>query len=432
MRKVKLSHDIGFIEMSNILTVAVKGVLTFIQLIPYIRINEQDMKLLSVSDATTAKEFIKVNVLLNQSNSNYIRPIDNEVNDTFSPAKNKAFKYGEACRWILKDDEGNLIGRIAAFTNSKYINKGTDFPTGCIGFFDCINNQEAANLLFNEATVWLKSKGMDAVDGPINFGDRDKWWGLMVEGFEREPLYGMSYNPSYYESLFEGYGFKNYYNQYYYAMNVNDPLPDRFPERHTKFKSKPGYAAKHISKDNLEKHAQEFATVYNAAWAQHGEAKEITTAQVLKLFNKMKAVMDERLIWFAYYKDEPVAMWINIPDLNQYFKHFDGRLGLLQKLKLLWLKKTGQCRVFTGIAFGVVPKFQSLGIDSFMIYEGALLIQNKGWYDRYEMGWAGDWNPKMLNIYKNLGGNQSRRMVTYRYIFDNKHPFERHVVMEYK
>jgi len=390
------------------------------------------MQIIRVTDASLAKDFIMVNVLINVQNPNYIRPLDNEVNDTFDPSKNKSFKYGEADRWVLKNDAGQTIGRIAAFTNSKYVNKGTEYPVGCVGFFDCVNQQEAANLLFDTAAQWLEGKGMDAMDGPVNFGDRDKCWGLMVEGFNIAPLYGMSFNPPYYQQLIENYGFQNYYNQYYYAMVVNDPLPDRFAERHAKFKTKPGYTASHISKNNLQKHAQDFATVYNAAWAQHGEAKEITTEQVMKLFNKMKAVMDERLIWFAYYKDEPIAMWINIPDLNQYFKHFNGKLGLLQKLKLLWMKRTGQCRVFTGVAFGVVPKYQALGVDSFMIYEGALLIQNKGWYDRYEMGWAGDWNPKMLNIYKNLGGNQSRRMVTYRYIFHNRHPFERHIVMEYK
>lgn len=390
------------------------------------------MQLIEVNTANTAKDFIKVNVLLNRDNPNYIRPLNNEVNDVFDPSKNKSFKYGEAKRWILKD--GNkFIGRIAAFTNKKYINAGTEFATGGVGFFDCINDDSAAKVLFDAAKEWLQNKGTEAMDGPINFGDRDKWWGLMAEGFDKPPIYGMSYNPAYYEKLFENYGFKNYYNQYYYAMGVKDKLPDRFPERYAKFKNKPGYAARHISIKNLEKHAHEFATVYNAAWAQHGEAKEIAAKDVMKLFNKMKAVMDERLIWFAYYKDEPIAMWINIPDLNEYFKHFNGRLGLIEKLRLLWMKKNNKCRIFTGVAFGIVPKFQALGIDSFMIYEASLLIQPNDWYDRYEMGWAGDWNPKMINIYKSLGAVQSRRMVTYRYIFDeNKYPFERHPVMEYK
>lgn len=390
------------------------------------------MQVIEVNTPSLAKDFIMANVLMNRSNPLYIRPLDNEVNDVFNVNKNKNYQYGETRRWVLKDDNGAVIGRIAAFTNTKYVNHGTDFPTGGAGFFDCINNQAAANMLFDVAADWLRSKGMEAMDGPINFGDRDKWWGLMVEGFEKEPIYGMSYNPPYYEALFEGYGFQNFYNQYYYAMNVTDTLPARFPERHARFKSKPGYTATHINIKNLEKHAQDFATVYNAAWAQHGEAKEITTEQVVKLFNKMKAVMDERLIWFAYYKEEPIAMWINIPDLNQYFKHFNGKLGLLQKLRLLLMKKNNACRTFTGVAFGVVPKYQALGVDSFMIYEGALLIQDKGWYDRYEMGWSGDWNPKMINIYKHLSATQSRRMVTYRFLFDRTKPFERHPVMEYK
>src|SRR3954463_3560852 len=365
------------------------------------------MQLLPVTDATAARDFLKVNVLMNAGNPNYIRPLDNEINEVFDTTKNKTFKYGEAARWVLKDDNGKLIGRIAAFTNSKYVNKGTEFPTGGIGFFDCINDQQAANVLFEEAKRWLQQKGMEAMDGSINFGDRDKWWGLMVEGFDRAPIYGMSYNPPYYGQLFEGYGFRNYYNQYYYAMGVDDPLPPKFPERHAKFKAKPGYEAKHISISNLEKHAQDFATVYNAAWAQHGEAKEITKEQVMKLFNKMKPIMDERTIWFAYYKEEPIAMFINIPDLNQYFKHFNGKLGLIQKLRLLWLKKTGACKRLTGLAFGVVPKYQSLGIDSFIIKECASLVQNNRLYESYEMGWAGDWNPKMLNIYRSLGSKQS-------------------------
>lgn len=390
------------------------------------------MQISEVTNKQLEKDFLEVNALMNRQNPCYIRSLDNEVNAVFDPAKNKSFKYGEAIRWVLKDKNGRLIGRIAAFTNSKYVNNGTDFPTGGVGFFDCTDNQEAANLLFDTAKAWLQSKGMEAMDGPINFGDRDKWWGLMAEGFDSEPMYGMSFNPPYYEALFSNYGFKNYYNQYYYHMNVDDPLPARFPERHAKFKAKPGYEARHAKLSELDKYAEDFVTVYNAAWAQHGEAKEVTKEQIVKLFNSMKPIMDERTIWFAYYKEDPIAMFINIPDVNQYFKHFNGKMGLLQKLRLLWLKKTGYCKRLTGLVFGVVPKYQALGIDSFMIYESALLLQNKGWYTEYEMGWAGEWNPKMLNIYKSLGGTQSRRMITFRYLFNRDAAFERHPEMEYK
>jgi hypothetical protein len=274
---------------------------------------------------------------------------------------------------------------------------------------------------------------MEAMDGPVNFGDRDKWWGLMVEGFDREPMYGMSFNPSYYETLFTNYGFENFYNQYYYRKPLSAELPDRFKERYEKFITKQDYSVQHLHKKNLDKYANDFVHIYNSAWAQHGEAKAITKDQIMQLFKTLSPVMDERMIRFAYYKEDPIAMFINIPDVNQYFKHFDGQLGWKQKLHLLWMKFRKTNTRLTGLAFGVVPKFQSLGIDSFLIYSTSLLLHELKIYEEYEMGWAADWNPKMVNIYKSLGADPSRHMVTFRHIFDTqKHPFERHPVMEYK
>jgi hypothetical protein len=390
------------------------------------------MRVVAINTPGLIREFLNFNATVNANNPNYIRALDNEVEQVFDPTKNKLFKEGDAQRWIVQNNAGETIGRIAAFYYSKYKNKGTEYPVGCVGYFDCINDQSAANLLFDTAKLWLAQNGMEAMDGPINFGDRDKWWGLMIEGFDEEPMYVMSFNPDYYEQLISNYGFENYYNQYYYKANIFNELPPRFKERYEKFKAKPDYKAKHLDTSNLEKYAQDFVTIYNSAWAQHGEAKAITFDQIMKLFKTLKPIMDPRVIWFAYYKEEPIAMFINIPDVNQYFKFFNGKLGLLQKLQLLWMKWRGNNNRLTGLAFGVVPKYQSLGIDSFLIYSCSLLLLELKKYSEYEMGWAADWNPKMVNIYKSLGAQPSRRMVTFRYIFDKQvHPFERHPIMDY-
>jgi hypothetical protein len=378
---------------------------------------------------SASNDFLKVNLLMNKHNPRYIQPLDNEVNEVFDLKKNRYFKYGTAKRWILKDDKGNLTGRIAAFINSKYINKGDSYPVAGCGFFDCIDDQKSANLLFDTAKEWLQQNNMEAMDGPINFGERDKWWGLMIEGFDEEPMYGISFNPRYYEKLFEGYGFQNFYNQYYYSLAVYGTLSEKYPERHARFASKPDYKLKHIEKSNLPKFAKDFSTVYNAAWSQHKEAKEISYEKALALFNEMKPIMDEKLVWFAYYKDDPIGVWINIPDLNQYFKYFNGKFGWRQKLRLLILQKTKPSNKINGVAFGIVPKFQALGIDAYMIYGGASVIREKGGYKLIEMGWAGDWNPRMVGIYKAIGGTQSRRMVTYRYNFNRSREFERHPVV---
>jgi hypothetical protein len=143
----------------------------------------------------------------------------------------------------------------------------------------------------------------------------------------------------------------------------------------------------------------------------------------------MKPVIDERLIWFVYHKNEPIAFWINLPEMNQIFKYFNGKFGLIEKLKLLWMRRKGLNNKFTGIVFGVIPEYQGKGIDYYMITEGAKVIQNKTNYQELELQWQGDFNPKILNISKHIGGKQSRLLTTYRYIFDRSKEFKRHPIL---
>ena len=388
------------------------------------------MQLIEVTNSSLAKEFIEVNPIINKSNPNYIRPLDHEIIEIFNPNKNKAFRFGNVIRWILKNDQGELIGRIAAFTNKRYKNKGDDVTVGGIGFFDCINDQQAADMLFDVAKHWLLQQGMEAMDGPINFGERDRWWGLVVEGFQ-EPLYGMNYNPPYYVQLFENYGFQAFFHQICLGMDPKENLTEKVKQRHAVYDKDPEFSSAYIDKKRLEKYALDFMKVYNAAWAGHGGLKELRKEQVIIMFKKMKPVMDERLVWFAYHKDEPIAIFINLPDLNQWFKYLNGKFDLLHKLKFLWVKKTKPCKKFTGLVFGIVPEFQGKGIDAYIIGEADKVVKQPSFeYTEYEMQWIGDFNPKMLNVALGIGTvSQSRKLTTYRYLFDRTKEFKRHPII---
>lgn len=386
------------------------------------------MQLTEVKDAGLAKEFLQVNIIINKNDPNYIQPLDKDINEVFNPQKNKAFRFGETSRWVLKDKAGKLIGRIAAFTNKKYKNKGDDVPTGGIGFFDCINDQHAADMLFDVAKHWLMQKGIEAMDGPINFGERDRWWGLLVEGFE-PPLYCLNYNQPYYQALFESYGFRGFYNQICFGMKTGAPLLPKFIQRHADCEKDPNYSSAHIKKDQLEKFANDFTIVYNKAWAGHGGLKEMDKKVVLKMFKTMKPVMDEKISWFVYYNGEPIGVWLNLPDLNQWFKYLKGRFGLLDKLRFLWIKKTKKCNKFVGLVFGVIPEFQAKGVDSYLIVEGAKVMQPGPLYEKYEMQWIGEFNPKMINVAEALGTYRSRKLTTYRYLFDRTREFKPHPIL---
>jgi len=388
------------------------------------------MQIIKVNTPHLEDVFITMPLELYKNDANYIRPLDKDIKEVFDAKKNKAFRFGKAERFLLKDDKENYIGRIAAFVNKKYKNKGDDIPVGGCGFFECLNNQDAANLLFDTAKDWLKQNGMEAMDGPINFGERDRWWGLVTLGYQ-EPLYCMNYNPPYYVQLFESYGFKIFFEQVCFFMKPKAPINKKFVERLKAFEHNSDFSFSTIKKINLEKYAGDFTIAYNKAWAGHGGLKQMSKEQVLIMFKKMAPVMDENIVYFAYYKNDPIAIFVNLPDLNQWFKHLHGKFGLLQKLKFLWVKKFTRNKKFTGLVFGVVPEWQGKGVDAYLIGEAHKIIKTDAVpYTEYEMQWIGDFNPKMINIAKTLGDVEiSRKLATMRYLFDRNKEFVRHPIL---
>ncbi len=385
------------------------------------------MTLVEVTNKQTEKEFIQLPVRLYKDEKNWIRPLDKDIVAVFDPAQNKNFRTGEAIRWILKNDADQVIGRIAAFVNGKTAHTH-DQPTGGMGFFECENNQEAADLLFDKCIEWLKSKGMEAVDGPINFGDRNSWWGLLVDGFT-EPNFQMPYNFGYYQQLLENYGFQVYFKQFTYERpfgNEVDFAP-RFYEKAQVVLDNPDYEFRHIKRGEFNRAHEYFHNVYNKAWAGHSGVKPMTVKQADRLFKTLKAAADKRLLWFAFYKGEAVAMFISMPDLNQIYKHLNGKWNLISKLRTLYMLKTGACKKGLGIIFGVVPEHQRKGV------EGALVVNyvkkmawKKGFpYKDIEMNWIGDFNPKMMRVVEHIGSKVLKTHITYRKLFDETKEYKR-------
>ncbi|AZI66729.1 hypothetical protein EIB71_03110 [Kaistella daneshvariae] len=380
------------------------------------------MKVIQVASASTIREFLNFPATLFSGDKNYIRPLDQDIEAVFDPKKNKFFKLGVCERFLFKDESGSILGKIAVFTNKKYKQSQ---PTGGIGFFDCINDQKTANFIFDFAKNWLQEKGMEAMDGPINFGERDKFWGLLIEGFS-EPLYAMNYNAPYYRELFENYGFEIYFNQLCFGRKVHGPVANNFLDMHARVSRNKKISAKPLKVKQLVKYAKDFTQIYNQAWASHGEGKQLSEAQTLKLFTTLKPVINEHISWFIYEDEKPIAFWMNIPDLNQWFKYLNGKFGIIQKLAFLVLKKLIKNKKMVGLVFGVIPEWQGRGIDGFMIWEGTKHLRQHTDFEEYEMQWIGDFNPKMIKIAENLETTVTRKLATYRYLFDRSKEFKRH------
>ncbi|GAB3926505.1 GNAT family N-acetyltransferase [Mucilaginibacter myungsuensis] len=372
------------------------------------------MTIVEVKDKHTRKQFLDVARFIYKDDPNWVCPLDNEVEAVFDPAKNNFHKHGKITRWVLLNDQQKPVGRVAAFINEEKAYKH-DQPTGGMGFFECIDNKEYAFTLFDTAQNWLQQHGMKAMDGPINFGENDSFWGLLVEGFT-QPSYGMTYNLSYYRAFFEEYGFTTLYEQITNHLSVHKPFPERFTKIANWVAQKPGYSFEHLKIGQIDKFASDFMAIYNDAWKDFENFVPIERATVLESFEKMKAIMDEKLIWFAYVDKEPASFIIILPDANQMIRSLNGKLDLIGKLKFLYNRWKGVTRM-RAVVMGTKQKFQKHGLESAIFIKLKEYVLPLNQYDELELSWVGDFNDKMLAIHEATGATFGKRHLTMRKIF---------------
>lgn len=374
-----------------------------------------EYRLQLVEDKRTQNLFHDAMRKIYKNDPNFICPPDDVIEGIFTPSKNVFFNHGEATRWILLDENNNLLGRVAAFINTK---KAYTFnvPTGGMGFFECIDNYKAAEILFETSKAWLEERGMEAMDGPINFGENDNFWGLLVEGFIPQS-FGMNYNPPYYKTFFEKYGFTLYFEQVTNLLDLKKPFPERFWKIADWVRQKPEYNFRHFSYAESEKFIADFIEVYNNAWQFHENFTPTEPEAIRRLLADMKPLLVPEFIWFAYHGTEPIAFEVMLPDINQLFRYFNGKMNLWGKIKV-GLK--GKKRIFTRTRItimGVKPHYQKSGIESALFWHMNTVMKKNPQYTEVELSWVGDFNPKMRMIHEAVGGVFSKRHLTYRKYF---------------
>lgn len=393
------------------------------------------MKVLEVKqDKVLQKEFLQFPVKLYRKEKNYIRPLDKDVEKVFDTKKNKFFRHGECIRWILKSDDGKTIGKVAAFINEKTKetkdSKGTKFTVGGMGFFDCIEDEKAAFFLFDTCVAWLKERGVQVMEGPINFGERDQWWGLLIHGFDLPPNLNMPYNFPYYEKFFKSYGFEEYFQQYTFARKMGGGIADANRAKWERINSDPGYEFKQLDPKDFDKYVEDFRIIYNAAWVKHLGIAEMTTLQAKTLFKQMKPIMDPRIALYAYFNGEPVAFFLMIPEANQVLKYAkNGKLDLWAKIKIGIFRNILKAnKKALGLVFGVVPSHQGKGMEG-ALAEYCRIIncdELKLRYPDIELNWIGSFNPKMLHVCGQLEFGIKKRHATLRYAIDKSVTLEAH------
>lgn len=376
-----------------------------------------------VTTTTEEKKWLDVARIIYKDNPTWVCPLDGALKALFDPKKNEKFTHGEAIRWYMTNDNGELVGRIAAFVDYHRA-KVFEYPVGGVGYFECIDNQEAANTLFDAGKAWLQARDIKGMDGPVNFGENDRFSGLLVEGFTH-PSYDMSFNWPYYEQLYTNYGFQPYYEQFAKHLDITTPMPERFTKISTWAKKRGNVDVHFIDKKQLGKYVEYFREIHADAWQDHEHHTEISREDGLKLAENLKPILVDYFVPFAFIEGEPAGVLLAVPDLNQIFKPLKGKFGLIDKLLFLWRKRNDfawyrKRKILTRVRvvlIGIKPKYQRLGLESVLTMEPMDIARNAG-YEEAELSWVGSFNEKMIRLQVATGSKPGKTYITYRLPFE--------------
>ncbi|MBK0378767.1 GNAT family N-acetyltransferase [Mucilaginibacter segetis] len=311
---------------------------------------------------------------------------------------------------FLVYDDGKITGRIAAIFNTNH-NKFNNVSDGFFGFFDCINDQETANLLFDTAEKWVKEKGATKIVGPVN-PSTNETCGLLVKGFEKPPVVMMTYNPAYYVDLLENAGLKKQVDLlawYWEGGNYNDKslqLLDKLQDRLTR---NSGITIRKINLKNFKQEADALREVYNKAWDKNLGFFPMTNDEFDYTAKDLKMILDPDFALVAEQDGKIVGFGVAIPDINQILRTIKkGRLLPTGIFKLLLNKKK-----ITGIRImllGVIDGYRKMGIEA-CLYGSIIKEYRRKGLKYAEASWTLEHNDMVNRAIEAIGGDQYK---TYR------------------
>lgn len=362
---------------------------------------------------TTKKErkaFVEFPYKHYEQDKNWIPPLLMDQKMLINTEKNPFYNDAEIALF-LAESNGKIAGRIAAIDNRKY-NEFHSSNVGFFGFFECIDNQSVANLLFKVAYDWLKEKGREGMIGPANPGMMDEV-GVLVEGYEYEPSILMPYNKDYYDKLIKGAGLTKAMDLLAFRVTKESLTLDRILRADDIVKRRiPGLNVRPVVLKEFDREVKIIREIYNQAWAKNWGFVPMSKEEFDHLAKDLKTIVDVDIAHVVEVNGEPVAFSIALPDFNQALKHTNGRLLPTGLFKLLYYSK--KINAIRTALMGVIPEYQGKGIDAVLHKEAIVKGMKKG-YTSSELGWVLEDNIDMVRVAERIGAKVEKVYRMYQH-----------------
>lgn len=318
--------------------------------------------IVSVHSAKQLKAFIDFPHDLYKGDMNYVPELFIAQRDLLTPGKHPFHEHSKLQLFLYY--KNNVIsGRIAAILNNNH-NRFNNTTDGFFGFFECINDPQAALALFSSAEQWLQEQGATTIIGPVNPSTNEPC-GLLIDGFDKPPLAMMTYNKPYYTALLEAVSLQKKIDLLAYDIPIAgiDDRPVLLEERLLTRLRQKQITIRTVKKKDLANEAGKVREIYNDAWDKNLGFVPMTDNEFNYLAKDLKMVLDEQLCLIAEHEGRQVGFALAIPDINQLLiKVRRGRLLPTGIFKLLFgMKKINRVRV---LALGVKEEYRKLGIEA--------------------------------------------------------------------
>jgi GNAT superfamily N-acetyltransferase len=319
--------------------------------------------------------------------------------------KNNPFYHHAAMELFLAERDGGIVGRIGAIVNDNHIKEHGE-NIGFFGFFECVNDQAVANALFDAAKAWLKTRGVEAIRGPASPSVNDEY-GLLIEGFDVPPAILMTYNPPYYQTLVEQYGFTKAQDLFAYYLHKDKVFSKRFERIADIAKRRDGLKIRELNMSRFDEEVKIIRELYSRGWSKNWGEVPMTEEEFNYVAKDLKAIVNPKLVIIAESKGKPVGFGMTLPDLNQIFiRNRHGWLLPAIVRMILQKKKIDRVRI---VILGVLPEYANTGIGAVLFYETGKRSVANG-YPHGEASWVNEGN-----IMMNRGAELMSATVEKRY-----------------
>ncbi len=353
------------------------------------------------------KRFLTFPWAVYRGNPHWVPPLLREEKKTLTPGRHPFWEHAERALFLALRN-GEPVGRIAAIADRDYIEYHRE-QTGYFGVFECLDDPEAARILFQAAGEWLRSRGLKKMIGPLN-PSTNGTCGFLLEGYDSPPRLMMPYTLPYYHDLMAACSLTKAKDLLAYRIPVPKEMNPRLEKIAAVLKKK-GLSVRNIRMDDFHNELKLVREIYNSAWAKNWGFVPITEAEITAMAKELKPLVIPELVYFAEYQGKAVGFYLVLPDYNQAIKKMNGRLTPLAIIRfLLARRKIDAVRLMMA---GIEEEYQKKGLDGILYLESARTTRDLGYVDS-EISWLLEDNLLVIRAAEMMGGSLYKKYRIYQ------------------